>query len=151
MINRSWFVTSLLLILILAGCLNPQHFRERRISENQQTFNSFSQDTQAKLRAGQIDIGFSQQMVYIAWGKADRIYSRVTDKGEVTVWAYTSTRLRTESSWISVPVRVINKDGKSVIRYRRIWVDKDRREEYTVARVEFTDGSVSAIEQLETN
>lgn len=146
--NRLRPLAVLTIIFSLTGCIDPQSFRNRRIARNQDVFNSFSSDIQAKVRAGQIDIGFSQEMVYIAWGKADLVYTRITKQGEVTVWAYTGTKIRTESHWISIPVRELNKDGHSVIRYRKVWIDKDIKEEYTVARVEFMDGLVSAIEQL---
>ena len=146
--NRVRFFAVLMIIFTLTSCMDRQFFRERRITRNQEAFDSFSPDTQDKVRAGQIDIGFSQEIVYIAWGKADRIYTRVTSQGKATVWAYTGTSIKTESKWISIPVREVNKDGRSVIRYRRVWIDKDTQEEYTVARIEFIDGFVSAIEQL---
>jgi len=142
------FLAVLMIVTTLTGCVDSQLFRERRITHNQEAFNSFSPDIQAKIRAGEIDIGFSQTMVYLAWGKADRIYTRITAQGAATVWDYTGTRIKTESSWVSVPVSEINKDGRSVIRYRRVWLDKDSKEEFTVARVEFIGDLVSAIEQL---
>lgn len=146
--NRLRLLAVLIVIFSLTGCVDSQFFREQRITRNQEAFNSYSPDAQGKVRAGLIDIGFSQEMVYIAWGKANRIYTRVTKQGVATVWAYTGTRIRTESNWINIPVREVNKDGHSVTRYRRVWIDKDTKEEYIVARVEFIDGFVSAIEQL---
>ena len=146
--NLSRLLVVLLMTFSLAGCIGSEYLREQRITSNQEAFNSYSPEVQTKVRAGQVDIGFNQEMVYLAWGKADRIYTRVTKEGVATVWAYTGTKIRTESHWISIPVREVNKDGKSIIRYRRVWIDRDTKEEYTVARVEFIDGLVTATEQL---
>ncbi|MCB2183049.1 MAG: hypothetical protein KQH63_13525 [Desulfobulbaceae bacterium] len=148
MLNRLNFLVVLVIIFILAGCMSPQYFRERRIASFQDTFDSFSPEIQQKVRQGQIDIGFNQDMVLIAWGRADRTYTRITDDGVAKVWAYTRKRIRTETERMSVPVRESTRSGKTVIRYRSVWIDKDTEEEYTAARVEFIDGMVSAIEQL---
>ncbi|SHI98516.1 hypothetical protein SAMN02745165_01332 [Malonomonas rubra DSM 5091] len=142
------YLAALAIIFAMTGCISTQYFRERRITTNLDAFNSFSAETQGKVRDGQIDIGFSEMMVYIAWGKADQVFTRTTKQGEATVWAYTGTRIKTESEWVSIPVRVVDRDGHSVIRYRRAWIDRNTEEEYTLARVEFIDGIVSAIEQL---
>lgn len=149
--NLLRFFAVLMIIYSLTGCMGSQYLREQRIARNQEVFNSYSPELQAKILAGQVDIGFDQQMVFISWGKADRIYTRTTKQGSVTVWAYTGTKIRTESHWVSIPVRDVDKDGRSVVRYRRVWIDKDTKEEYTVARIEFMDGLVSAIEQLSEN
>jgi len=147
--KRLRFLAVLAIMITLTGCMNSQFFRERRINSNQEVFNSFSPEIQAKVRAGQVDVGFSEQMVYLAWGKANRIYTRTTSQGTATIWAYTKVRTSAESHWASIPVYLTNRNGQSVIRYRTIWVvDRDNKEEYTIARIEFIDGFVNAVEQL---
>jgi len=38
--------------------------------------------------------------------------------------------------------------GRSSVQYENVWVNRDTREEYAVARVEFTGGVVTALERL---
>ncbi|MCJ7616697.1 MAG: hypothetical protein MUO43_09200 [Desulfobacterales bacterium] len=100
------------------------------------------------MRLGQIDLGFSQDMVRLAWGSPDHIYIRTARDGVVTVWAYTRMRTYTQTELMGIPVHVTDSTGKRRIEYGSVWVNRDTEEEYAVARVEFTQGVISAIEQL---
>lgn len=143
----------LLLILVVAcalsACMTAQQIRDRRIASSQDIFNSFSPEIQQKIRAGQIELGFSEEMVRLAWGMPDRIYTRTTDKGEATVWTYSKTRILTQTDRMTIPVQVRDKSGRSSVQYENVWVNRDTREEYTVARVEFNEGAVTALERLD--
>ncbi|MFA7346194.1 MAG: hypothetical protein WCZ86_00405 [Desulfurivibrionaceae bacterium] len=143
----------LLLILAVAcalsACMTAQQIRDRRIASSQDIFNSFSPEIQQKIRAGQIELGFSEEMVRLAWGMPDRIYTRTTDKGEATVWTYSKTRILTQTDRMTIPVQVRDKSGRSSVQYENVWVNRDTREEYTVARVEFNEGMVTALERLD--
>jgi hypothetical protein len=143
----------LLLILAVAwalsACMTAQQIRDRRIASSQDIFNSFSPEIQQKIRAGQIELGFSEEMVRLAWGMPDRIYTRTTDKGEATVWTYSKTRILTQTDRMTIPVQVRDKSGRSSVQYENVWVNRDTREEYTVARVEFNEGMVAALERLD--
>ncbi|HIJ89916.1 MAG: hypothetical protein OEV89_04045 [Desulfobulbaceae bacterium] len=143
----------LLLILLLAcalsACMTAQQIRDRRIASNPEIFNSLSPEIQQKIRAGQIELGFSEEMVRLAWGIPDKIYTRTTDQGEATVWTYSKTRILTQTDRMTVPVQVRDKSGRSSVQYENVWINRDTREEYTVARVEFTAGTVTALERLD--
>ena len=146
--------TKLLLLILaaafaLSACMTAQQFRDRRIASNLEVFNSFSTEIQQKIRAGQIELGFSEEMVRLAWGIPDRIYTRTTDKGEATVWTYSRTRILTQTDRMTIPVQVRDRSGRSSVQYENVWVNRDTREEYTVARVEFTEGTVTALERLD--
>ena len=101
------------------------------------------------MRLGQIDLGFSQDMVRLAWGSPDRIYIRTTRDKVATVWTYTGMKTYTQTERMSIPVHVTDSTGKRRTEYGSVWVNRDTEEEYAVARVEFTQGVITAIEQLE--
>ena len=64
-------------LLGLTACSTP----ESRIKKNPELFNSFAPEVQAKVREGEIDIGFTQDMVRIALDRPDRSYTRSTAGG----------------------------------------------------------------------
>jgi len=148
MLLRNLFFMLLIACFALTGCMSAQYFRDRRIADNPELFNSFSPEIREKVSLGQIDIGFTDDMVRLAWGPPDRIYIRTTDKGEATVWTYSSTRILSQRDRISVPVHIYDDRGRGTIVYRNVWVNRDLHEEYDVARVEFVEGVVTAIERM---
>jgi len=148
MLIRNLFIMVLIACCALTACMSAQYYRDRRIAENPEVFNSFSPEIREKVSIGQIDIGFNEDMVRLAWGPPDRIYTRTTEKGETTGWTYSSSRIISQTDWISVPVRSYNDRGHSTIVYRNVRVNRDQHEEYDVARVEFVQGVVTAIERM---
>jgi hypothetical protein len=147
--TKKLFFLGLIIGLALSGCMSAQYLRDRRIAENIELFSSFPPEIQEQVRLGQIDLGFSEEMVRMAWGSPDRMYVRTTERGEETIWIYTSRRLLTETDRMSVPVRVYDDRGRSTIVYRNIWVNRDLQEEYDVARIEFLSGAVTSIERMD--
>ncbi len=145
---RSQLALWILAILLLTGCTSVQEIRDQRISEQQEMFNTLPADVQANIRQGQIDIGFSRRMVLLAWGAPDKVLTRRV-KGKTTkVWIYTKTISHPNSERISVPVSYVDSQGEVQIRYSWVWNNWNSYEEVGVARVEFTHGHVSAIEQV---
>lgn len=141
-------VIGIAIVGLITGCMSIQEMRDKRIADNQGVFNSFPPSIQAQVRRGEIDIGFSMDMVRLAWGVPDDVFSRKTSSGVTTVWRYTKTRIYPYSEHMLIPIRYIDSEGRARISYRSVWINRDTREEYTVARIEFSAGSVSAIEQL---
>lgn len=76
------------LVLAAAACSSPA----RRIERNKALFNTFPEPAQEKIKRGEIDIGFTPDMVLVALGKPSRKYSRKTGTGEQEVWVYGSER-----------------------------------------------------------
>lgn len=140
---------SFLLLFALASCITSQQLRDRRIAANPETFNSFSPEIREKVRVGQIEMGFTEEMVRLAWGNPHQIYARTTEKGNAVVWTYSRTRTMTQTDRMTVPVRVYDRAGRSSIQYQNVWINRDTQQDYTVARVEFIGGMVSAIERLD--
>src|SRR6478735_1912524 len=72
-------------VVLLAGCTStPQD----RISKNREIFESFPADVQRKISAGQVEIGFTPDMVAMALGKPDQKLTRAESGGESEVWVY---------------------------------------------------------------
>jgi hypothetical protein len=136
------------LALLIAGC-STQQIIDQRIAKNQELFNTYPTEVQDKIRSGQIDIGFTREMVRLAWGEPDQMHKRTTKAGISTVWTYTRGRSLMERERMTVPVTYIDASGRRLVRYRSVWIDWENYREYTIARVEFMEGRVTAIEQLD--
>lgn len=139
-----------LCLLLLAACASVQERRDRRIAESQELFDSFPEEIQEQVRQGSVEVGFTREMVRLAWGPPDHVFTRVTQEQRATVWGYTRTRYYPYWDRMTVPVYFIDSNGRRRIRYHSVWINSETREEYTVARVEFVKGKVSGIEQLLT-
>jgi len=129
----------------LSGCSTPAS----RIKENQELFDTYSFQTQDNIEKGNIDIGYTKEMVYMALGKPDRQYRRTTISGITAIWSYTAfyttkKRQRAEGSF-----RVKDSTGRYRTVSDSIWVDVDQKHEYEVKRIELEDGIVTAIEDVE--
>ena len=68
----------------LAACAGPSS----RIKKHQADFDSYPPKIQEMIRAGQVDVGFTDQQVSLALGRPDRVYSRKTAAAQQEVWAY---------------------------------------------------------------
>ncbi|WP_029918594.1 hypothetical protein [Nevskia soli] len=74
----------LLAAALLAACASPAS----RIRQNEGVYNSYPPQIQEKIRAGQVDIGFTPEMVKLALGEPDRKFSRTSAEGNSEVWAW---------------------------------------------------------------
>ncbi len=82
------FFVSLSILLLLAGCSTPQ----TRARSNPDLMATLSPDERAQVEAGEIDLGFTEEMVQIALGDTDRRYVERTAEGETVIWAYHASR-----------------------------------------------------------
>lgn len=73
-----------LLALVAAACSTV----DSRISDHQTAFDSYPPQIQQQIRAGQVKVGFTPEMVRMALGKPDDVYSRTTAQGASQVWGY---------------------------------------------------------------
>ena len=135
---------AVLSLIALAGCATP----ESRIKEKPEVFNSFPPEVQSKVRTGQVDIGYTKDMVYIALGKPDREYTRTTAAGSFVVWSYTDRYTTTERQRITGDFRIVDPQGGFRTTRDTIWADVDVPHEYEKLRLEFKDDAVSAIERV---
>jgi len=73
-----------LLALVFSGCSTPAG----RITKNQEAFDLWPVEVREKVRAGQVDLGFTPQQVLVALGKPTRTYAHKSEGGEAEIWAY---------------------------------------------------------------
>ncbi|MDH3346613.1 MAG: hypothetical protein OEM02_00735 [Desulfobulbaceae bacterium] len=144
----TWCSILLITAFSLAGCFSLQQVRDRRIVNNQLLFNTFSPEVQEKVRQGNIDIGFSEHMVGIAWGSPSRIFNRTTKEGVTIIWEYTRTETFFHPHSMGFPIYMVDRYGKGRTVYHGVWLDHENGVEYVTARVEFSKGVVSAVERL---
>lgn len=71
-------------LALLAACSTP----ESRIAGHRADFDQLPAAAQQKIRAGQVDLGFTPAMVRLALGEPDRVFTRRSDRGDTEVWGY---------------------------------------------------------------
>lgn len=137
-------------LILVAGCASSP---ESRIEKNPQIFDKFSEEEQAKIRNGEVELGFTEQMVYLAIGAPDRKKTRITEEETTESWIYQGYR-RSHSFYRSryqyYPGWYYCRSHHHFVRYRP-WLyspfyDTDRYESYPRKIVRFQDGKVVSIE-----
>lgn len=124
---------------MLAGCSTPEH----RISQNPEAFSKLSANDQQLIREGKVAVGFSPEMVKLALGEPDKIYTRTDVNGMSEAWSYTTYE---------------TDEGVMLYRgfYHRYWCDPfyypyymnySTRRDHEYLKVIFKDGAVSVIER----
>lgn len=73
-------------VLLLGACSTVNS----RINEKAPLFYSLDPNTRAKIAHGDIDIGFTPDMVYIALGRPDVTRQQVSNNGQTEQWIYRS-------------------------------------------------------------
>lgn len=130
--------------LVLAGCSTPAS----RIAKNPELFAGFPLDVQARVKQGEIDVGFPQEAVEMALGKPDRRYTRTTAADQTEVWSYVGIYTTTERQRVNGRFRVRDATGAYQTVSDSIWVDVQQQHEYEQLRVEFENAKVKAIERV---
>lgn len=125
------------LFLGLAACSTP----ESRIGKNQAAFDSYPADVQAKIRAKQVDVGFTAEQVLMALGEPDHRSTRTDAKGSAEVWGYRDRKPR-----ISLGIGVGGGGGGTSVG-AGVGVSSDDGYRDDVLRVILRDGKVSAVER----
>ena len=126
------------------GCASPAS----RIKKNPELFNTFPPDVQDKVKRGQVDVGFTPEMVTMALGTPNHIYTRQTTTEIKEVWTYTGTTYTTDRQHVNADFSYRDSSGSYRNAHDWVWVDVTRETEYDRIRVEFITGKVSAIDIL---
>ena len=122
------------LLTFLAGCSTV----ERRAGEHARMLASLPPDVKQNVREGKIDIGYTTDLVYVALGSPDRVYSRRTAESETVVWVYTKREPAFDRAW-----------GAGFWGwYGPAGFHGEGSREYEALRVEFRAGKVHAIERI---
>lgn len=131
------------LALLLAGCATP----EKRIQQNQEVFDSFPVAAQARIRGGQIDLGFTPDMVRIALGEPHRQTLRRSADGEVEIWFYFDSTRRYDRQRVDIDGLGVSGPGGLRSVSGSAWINVEQNREYVRTRVEFRNGVAIAIEE----
>lgn len=137
-----------LFLLFLAGCASTP---AQRIKKNQDLFDSLPVAEQARIRGGQINLGFTADMVRIALGDPQRQLARRTLDGESTIWLYLDTLRRYERQRADIDGLLVSGPGGMRSIGGSAWVNVLHEREVFRIRVEFQQGLVTAIEEPTTD
>lgn len=72
---------------LLSGCASKP---ADRVEKKAALVASWPSDIQNKVKAGQVEVGYTKDQVWVALGDPDRIYTRTSTEGNTEVWAYLS-------------------------------------------------------------
>jgi hypothetical protein len=127
----------LIAVFALGGCASSP---ESRIKKEQAAFEAMPVEEQAKIKAGEVAVGFTPLQVTLARGKPDRMGKRTSASGQEEVWTY-----ERRPSGLSVGLGV---GGGSGGLGGGVGVSSGGRAPEVELRVIFTGGVVSAVEDF---
>ena len=143
---RSFLIFLATAVLGLAGCQSV----ESRIKEKPEAFAQVDKATQDKIKQGIIDLGFSEDLVYLALGAPDQKREAVSATGNTTTWIYNTYYDRYDGTQHAGYHRQVYFDPylrTYRVYYRPVFADTYVTEKEERIRVIFKDGKVSVIEQ----
>jgi hypothetical protein len=135
-------VTSLLavgLTVLLAACSTTP---AERIANNPALFDTFPPPVRQKIRAGEVDVGFTPEMVRLALGEPTRIFSRQTESGATELWIYHDNSPRFS---FGVGVGTFGRHSATSVGVSSSTGGYDPEEKM---HVEFRNGHVTAVEYV---
>ena len=141
-VRPAWF--ALPLLLLLAGCASTP---EKRIEQNQKVFDALPVAAQARIRGGQIDLGYTPDMVRIAFGEPQRRLVRRSSLGDAEIWLYLGVDRRFDRQRADIDGLSVSGPGGSRSVTGSAWVNVAQEREFIRLRAEFQNGAVSAIEE----
>ena len=130
----------------LAGCQTV----ESRIKEKPEVFANVDKATQDKIKQGIIDLGYTEDLVYLALGVPDQKRETVTAAGNTMTWIYNTYYNRYDGSVYSSYYRSVYYDPylrAYRMYYRPIMTETYTQEKEERIRIVFQDGKVTVIEQ----
>ena len=136
-----------LLALALTACSTVQS----RIEEKQHVYNTLDPQTQARIREGLVDVGYTTDMVYMAMGAPSERRERVTEGSHETTWIYSAYYQEYEGSRMVGYRRHVYFDRVHRayrVYYEPVHADLYSEQEEERTRIVFLDGRVTAIEQV---
>jgi hypothetical protein len=132
-------VLCLVSAVLLAACSTTP---EQRIAKNTALFDTYPPQVRQKIRAGQVEIGYTPDMVRLALGEPSRVFSRQTETGAAELWIYHDKGPRFS---FGVGVGSYGRHSGTSVGVSTSSGGYDPEEKM---RVEFRDGRVSAVEYV---
>ena len=142
-IPRSFAILPLL--LLLAGCASTP---DKRIQQNQNLFDTFPPAAQVRIRNGQVDLGFTPDMVRLALGAPHRTLLRRSPAGDSEVWLYLDFVRRYERQRADIDGLSLSGSGGIRSIGGSAWIQVSQEREIVRTRVEFLNGVVFALEEM---
>ncbi len=130
----------------LAGCQTVEH----RIKEKPEVFAQIDKATQDKIKQGIIDLGYTEDMVYLALGTPDQKREAISEKGKSTIWIYNTYYTRYDGATAFDYERGVYFDPflKTYRVYSHpVFARTYREDREERIRVVFKDGKAAVIEQ----
>lgn len=139
-------LTLLGLLAFVAGCESV----DTRIKEKPEVFANVDKATQDKIKQGIIELGYTEDMVYLALGKPDQKRESVNAGGRTMTWVYNTYYTRYEGTSMVGYYRQVYYDPflrSYRLHYRPAFADTYSEATEERIRVSFTNGKVTAIDQ----
>jgi len=121
-----------------------------RIKEKPAAFAGADAATQDKIKQGIIDLGFSEDLVYVALGKPDQKRESVSPTGKSVTWIYNTYYQRYDGDRFAGYHRRVYFDPylKTYrVYYRPVYAEVYTEETEERIRIVFKEGKVAVIEQ----
>lgn len=133
--------------IFFAGCNTFEHRAEQKSA----TFNSLDEGTQQRLKQGDVNIGDTPDMVYIALGVPDVKHQRITSDGRELVWSYRTYYQDYEGEQLIGYRRYFVPVGprRYVFHFEPVTTDLYSEHSEENMRITFMNGHVSSVEQLQ--
>ena len=145
--NRHLFSPLLLgALVLLASCQTI----DDRIKEKPAVFAQVDKATQDKIRQGIIDLGYSEDMVYLALGVPDQKREAVSATGRTVTWIYSTYYQRYDGTQFAGYSRRVYFDPylhTYRVYYRPVFAEVYSDEKEERIRIVFKDGKAAVIEQ----
>lgn len=127
-------------VALLAACSSTP---DSRIAQSQSAFGGYPAAVQEKIRAGEVALGFTREMVRLALGDPTRQFNRQTEGGTAEVWVYHKSGPR-----FSFGVGIGGAVGRHSSAGVGLSTSSGGYDPEEKMRVEFRDDRVTAIEYV---
>lgn len=145
-LSRVRFPAALLALLLVAGCASnptdPAQIAKRR-AERPVAYASLTPEQKQLVDQGQVQVGMTEDAVYLAWGSPAQVLRRGDATGEATTWLYTGSTTDQFVTWNYVEAR-----GPNGPYLNRVMMTDYSFRDYVSARLVFRNGRVTEWEML---
>ena len=138
----------MLAALLLAGCETPQGAIAKRIEKEHVFFAGLPEDTQERLRNGQLQVGDPMEAARIVYGAPARTHERITATATNRVWSYMTTEVAPMDGFCPVSYPVVRQHGRPYWATDLAWHRSYLYSSSEYLRIEFRDNTVVAIDLI---
>lgn len=130
--------------MVLAGCVSTP---TQRIAQHQALFDSFPAEVREQIRRGQVELGFTPEMVQLALGPPQQQMRRRTTETEDMIWLYTDRAVSYDRQRVDIDGLTVTGPGGSRSWIGGGWLNLRQEREILRRRIEFQNGRVVLIEE----